>query len=65
MKITARTLSGQVCDVEVEGHHFKKITTRQEDILDLPWIAPGLIDIQINGFAAVSYTHLDVYKRQN
>jgi N-acetylglucosamine-6-phosphate deacetylase len=55
MKITARTLSGKVCDVQVEEHVFKKITVRKKDILDLPWIAPGLIDIQINGFAGVDF----------
>jgi N-acetylglucosamine-6-phosphate deacetylase len=55
MKITARTLHGQVCHVQVEDHVFKKITPDKADILDLPWIAPGLIDIQINGFAGVDF----------
>jgi N-acetylglucosamine-6-phosphate deacetylase len=55
MKITARTLSGKICHVQVEDHVFKKITPEKEDILDLPWIAPGLIDIQINGFAGVDF----------
>jgi len=55
MKITARTLSGQICDVHIDGHFFKKITPIKEDILDLPWIAPGLIDIQVNGFAGVDF----------
>jgi N-acetylglucosamine-6-phosphate deacetylase len=55
MKITARTLHGQVCHVQVEDHVYKKITPEKTDILDLPWIAPGLIDIQINGFAGVDF----------
>jgi N-acetylglucosamine-6-phosphate deacetylase len=55
MKITARTLSGKVCHVQIEDHVFKKITPEKEDLLDLPWIAPGLIDIQINGFAGVDF----------
>ena len=55
MKITARALSGKILDVHVEEHLFKKITVRKKDILDLPWIAPGLIDIQINGFAGIDF----------
>jgi N-acetylglucosamine-6-phosphate deacetylase len=55
MKITARLLSGHVCDVEIEGHVFKSVTPVKEDILDLPWIAPGLVDIQINGFAGIDF----------
>jgi N-acetylglucosamine-6-phosphate deacetylase len=55
MKLMARTLSGEVCEVEIEGPLFKKITLRREDILDLPWIAPGLVDIQINGFAGIDF----------
>src|ERR1700736_1679836 len=55
MKITARALSGEIFDVQVEGPIFKKITPHKEDILDLPWIAPGLIDIQINGFGGVDF----------
>jgi N-acetylglucosamine-6-phosphate deacetylase len=55
MKITARTLNGQVCQIEIEDYVFKKITPLKEDVLDLPWIAPGLIDIQINGFAGVDF----------
>lgn len=55
MKITARALSGEVCDIEIEGGKFTAIAARHEEILDLPWIAPGLVDIQINGFAEIDF----------
>ena len=55
MKITARTLHGEVCHVEVEEHRFKSITPEKTDILDLPWIAPGLVDIQVNGFGGIDF----------
>jgi N-acetylglucosamine-6-phosphate deacetylase len=55
MKITARTLSDEICEVEIDGPVFKKIALKKGDILDLPWIAPGLVDIQINGFGGVDF----------
>ncbi len=55
MKIVARLLSGEIADIHVEHGHFASITARKEDILDLPWIAPGLVDIQINGFGGVDF----------
>ena len=55
MKIVARLLSGEIADIHIEHGHFASITARKEDILDLPWIAPGLVDIQINGFGGVDF----------
>jgi N-acetylglucosamine-6-phosphate deacetylase len=55
MKITARTLSGTICDVQIEGPVFKKIAAHKGDILDLPWIAPSLIDIQVNGYGGIDF----------
>jgi N-acetylglucosamine-6-phosphate deacetylase len=55
MKLTARALSGEVCEIQVEDGRFSSVTARREDILDIPWIAPGLVDIQINGFGGVDF----------
>jgi N-acetylglucosamine-6-phosphate deacetylase len=55
MKITARLLSGDACDVQIEHGRFASLTPHKGKILDLPWIAPGLVDIQVNGFAGVDF----------
>jgi N-acetylglucosamine-6-phosphate deacetylase len=55
MKITARTLSGQIAHFHIEEHRFAHIIPEKEDILDLPWIAPGLVDIQVNGFGGIDF----------
>jgi N-acetylglucosamine-6-phosphate deacetylase len=55
MKLTARTLSGEIIDLEIADGTFKKISRHKSQVLDLPWIAPGLVDIQINGFAGIDF----------
>jgi N-acetylglucosamine-6-phosphate deacetylase len=55
VKIIARLLSGQVAKVHVENGHFTSVTARKEDLPDLPWIAPGLVDIQVNGFGGIDF----------
>ena len=55
MKITARHLSGKIVDLEIDGPVFKSVTITRKKILDLPWIAPGLVDLQINGFAGIDF----------
>jgi N-acetylglucosamine-6-phosphate deacetylase len=58
MNITARTLNGKVCDFEIEGPVFKAISIANETSDDLPVIAPGLIDIQINGFGGIDFNRV-------
>jgi N-acetylglucosamine-6-phosphate deacetylase len=58
MKITARSLSSEIVDVTIESGIFKKIAPHKKGLLDLPWIAPGLVDIQINGFAGIDFNRV-------
>jgi N-acetylglucosamine-6-phosphate deacetylase len=55
MKLTARSLSGEILDVQIDGPVFQSVTPHKGDLLDLPWIAPGLVDIQINGFGGIDF----------
>jgi N-acetylglucosamine-6-phosphate deacetylase len=55
MKLTARSLSGEILDVHVDGPVFGRVDPHPGEILDLPWIAPGLVDIQINGFGGIDF----------
>ena len=44
--------SGEPIQVEIDGNRVASCTAcpEREDTADWPWIAPGLIDIQINGY---------------
>jgi N-acetylglucosamine-6-phosphate deacetylase len=55
MKIIARRLSGEILDLRIEDGVYRRIAHHKEEILDLPWIASGLVDIQINGFGGVDF----------
>src|SRR6187402_869754 len=59
MKIVARHLSGVPVEAIIEGSSFLELKELPgETSNDLPWIAPGLIDIQINGFGGIDFNRL-------
>ena len=55
MKLVARTLSGLASAIEIDGPVFQSIVPLRSDSPDLPWIAPGLVDLQVNGFAGIDF----------
>ncbi len=55
MKLRARRLDGRAIEVEIAGGRFARINRRDDPSPDLPLIAPGLVDIQVNGFAGVDF----------
>jgi N-acetylglucosamine-6-phosphate deacetylase len=46
-------LTGNPTEVAVTGRVISDLTPIRDDSGSLPWIAPGLVDIQINGFAGI------------
>ncbi len=46
--VTVQAVGGIVCGVEPDTF---------EDSGDLPWLAPGLVDLQVNGFAGVEFNN--------
>ncbi len=46
--------TGAAVEVKVEGQRYAAIEAAA-DVGRLPWIAPGLIDIQVNGFAGTDF----------
>ncbi len=45
--------TGEVVAVELEPPFYRRIVPVRRDPRHLPWIAPGLVDIQVNGFGGV------------
>jgi N-acetylglucosamine-6-phosphate deacetylase len=56
--IARHYLSGLPIRVSIADRHYHDIQVLAEDSPSLPWIAPGLIDPQINGFAGVDFNRL-------
>ena len=60
MKIRGRHyLSGDACVIEIEGGVIRSISAATAGDLDL-WIAPGLVDIQVNGSHGHSFCAADM-----
>src|SRR5690606_35513680 len=49
--------SGEAVRVVIEDGHIRTIQ-RIEPESELPWIAPGLVDLQINGYKGIDFNTL-------
>ncbi|QSR89265.1 amidohydrolase family protein [Methylacidiphilum caldifontis] len=57
--------SGLPLEISIEGGIYQRIETKpRENSKSLPWIAPGLFDLQINGFGGVDLNGDDLTKGQ-
>lgn len=55
MRITARHYrTGEIVEV-LMSQRIDAITPAEDPGVELPWVAPGLIDIQVNGFGGVDW----------
>ncbi|WP_155996547.1 N-acetylglucosamine-6-phosphate deacetylase [Verrucomicrobium sp. 3C] len=45
--------TGEALAVEIEPPFYQRIAPARHDLRGLPWMAPGLVDIQVNGFSGV------------
>ena len=57
-----RFCDGAVIDVQVRGDRIARVVADRAVAADtrLPWVAPGLVDIQINGFGGQEFSSLDL-----
>ena len=42
--------TGDVLNIETAGGRIVRMSRQRDDSAELPWIGPGLIDLQVNGF---------------
>ena len=50
----------QAVSIVIEGGQLQSVTPMEEDPGDLPWIAPGLVDLQVNGHGGQEFNDLDL-----
>ena len=56
MKVVGRRYdSGQLIEVTVDNGHIASVDTSDEAPDDAPWIAPGFVDLQINGYGGQEF----------
>jgi N-acetylglucosamine-6-phosphate deacetylase len=61
MKIEGRHYqTSEAIQVEIENGRIAKIVPLDGDAKSLHWIAPGLVDLQINGFQGMDYNTLPI-----
>ncbi|WP_259391298.1 N-acetylglucosamine-6-phosphate deacetylase [Paenibacillus sp. 1011MAR3C5] len=52
--------SGELVQVELSGGKIERMTRLDEEAGNQPWIAPGLLDLQINGYRGMDFNTLPI-----
>ncbi|MCH7726610.1 MAG: N-acetylglucosamine-6-phosphate deacetylase, partial [Planctomycetes bacterium] len=56
MKVVGRRYdSGQLIEVTIDNGRIASVDTSDEAPNDAPWIAPGFVDLQINGYGGQEF----------
>jgi N-acetylglucosamine-6-phosphate deacetylase len=59
--LTGRLVDGRVARVKTVGdiiHSIERVETKNAK--DLPWIIPGLVDLQVNGYGGIDFNSVDL-----
>lgn len=61
MRVEGRHYStGKPIRVHIEGTRISGVESLAEDSSELPWLAPGLLDIQVNGYGGIWFSRTDL-----